>query len=198
MDFEHPPADPLAQFRLWLTDAEGLGLLNPHACTLATVAPDDLPPTRTVLLKGLDERGVTIFTNYESRKARALATHPLASLLFYWDKLARQIRVEGRISKASEAESDAYFAGRPRGSQIGAWASPQSEPIASRAELQAMVGKIKAKYEGGDVPRPPFWGGYRLSLDRIEFWQGKTDRLHDRMVYEPDGDGGWTTTRLGP
>ncbi len=198
MDFEHPPVDPLAQFRIWLTDAEGLGLLNPHACTLATVDPDGMPSSRTVLLKGLDEQGVTIFTNYTSRKARALELHPVASLLFYWDKLARQVRIEGRITRASDEVSDAYFASRPRGSQIGAWASPQSEPIASRAALQALVDEVKAKYEGKDVPRPPFWGGYRISLDRIEFWQGKTDRLHDRVVYEPNEQGGWTTTRLGP
>ena len=198
MDFQHPPDDLLPQIRAWLSDAEGLGLLNPLAGTLATVDPGGMPSSRIVLLKGLDERGVAFYTNYESRKAKAMDEHPVGSLLFYWDKLLRQLRIEGRISRVSEAESDAYFATRPRGSQIGAWASPQSEPLASRAELQALVDEVKAKYEGVDVPRPPFWGGYWLSLDRIEFWQGKTDRLHDRMVYEPNGSGGWTTTRLAP
>lgn len=198
MDFDTPPADPVAQMRQWLDEAGRLGLDNPHAMTLATVDPDGRPSARTVLLKGLADDGVVFFTNRNSRKGAALAAHPHAALLFYWDLPHRQICVEGAVSPLDDAAGDVYFAKRPRGAQIGAWASDQSHPVAGRAALEAKVAEYEKQYEGSDVPRPPHWGGYRVTLEHIEFWQGREDRLHDRVVYTRAADGTWTTQRLSP
>jgi pyridoxamine 5'-phosphate oxidase len=191
-------ADPLAQFQAWFREARESGLRLPEAVVLATAAADGAPSARMVLLKGADERGFSFFTNTESRKARELAANPQAALLFYWDPLGRQLRVEGRAAPVSGEEAAAYFATRPRGSQIAAWASRQSGALEDRDELEAEVQRRAAELEGGDVPLPPWWGGYRLVPERYEFWQHRDDRLHDRLAYEPDGAGGWTIVRLSP
>jgi pyridoxamine 5'-phosphate oxidase len=198
MDFEAPPADPVAQLQAWLRDAEETGLPNPNAMSIATVDPDGRPSVRIVLLKGLDERGAVFYTNRMSRKGHALAAHPRAALGFHWDPLHRQVTIEGAVSPVEDELSDAYFASRPRASQLGAWASAQSEPVESRAVLDAAYEDVSRRYEGGDVPRPPHWGGYRVSLDSVVFWQARAFRLHDRIRYEPDGRGGWTIRRLFP
>jgi pyridoxamine 5'-phosphate oxidase len=188
---------PLAQFRRWLDDAVAAKLVDPTAMTLATVGEDLRPSTRVVLLKGCDERGLVFYTNYRSRKARELAIHPQAALQSYWPDLERVVRIEGRVGKTSEDESDAYYRTRPLDSRIGAWASPQSEVIASRALLVTEAAKVAAKYLL-DPPRPPHWGGYRLVPDRFEFWQGRTSRLHDRLRYSLQADGSWLRERLAP
>ncbi len=198
MDFEHPPVDPVAQVRRWLDEAAATDLVNPHAMVLATVDPDGRPSARTLLMKGFDERGAVFYTNRESRKGAALAAGSGAALLFYWDSLHRQMCIEGSVSRVDDADSDAYFASRPRGAQLGAWASPQSKPVENRAVIEEALAEVTHRYEGGPVPRPPHWGGYRVALGRIEFWQGLIDRLHDRVVYTPDEQGGWTTQRLSP
>lgn len=198
MDFDHPPADPVEACKQWLIEAESLGLMNPNAFTLSTVSGEGRPNSRVILLKDIDTRGAVFYTNRLSRKGRELQDNPRVSLLFYWDKFARQIRIDGTISLVSDEESDAYFATRPRGSQIGAWASKQSEPIATRAELDAAFAAVEKQYEGDTVPRPPHWGGYRVSLETIEIWQGQESRLHDRVEYRADGNGGWTIQRLNP
>jgi pyridoxamine 5'-phosphate oxidase len=200
MDFDHPPADPIALLQRWIVDATELGLPNPNAASLATVDPDGRPSVRTVLMKGLDWRGAVFFTNRQSRKGRALSANPLAALLFFWDSLGRQARIEGDVTPVSEEESDAYFATRPRASQIGAWASRQSQPASGRAELDAAAAEFEKKFANREVPRPPHWGGYRISLNLIEFWQGHVFRLHDRVIYVPDKSlaGGWRTQRLFP
>ena len=198
LDFDNPPADPLPQVRQWLEEAETYGLENPAAMILATVDPDGRPSVRTVLLKGLDDRGAVFYTNRRSRKGRALEGHAHAALLFYFDRPHRQICIEGSVTRIGDAESDAYFATRPRGAQIGAWASEQSQPIESRAALEAAVRAVVERYRSGDVPRPPHWGGYRVRLERIEFWQGRLDRLHDRVVYTRRQDGSWKIERLSP
>jgi len=189
-------ADPIAQFRLWLQQALDAQLPEPNAMTLATVGPDQRPSTRVVLIKGLDERGIVWYTNYESRKGRELAGNPYAALQFHWVELERVVRIEGRVEKADAAESDAYFRTRPLDSRIGAWASPQSEVIASRAVLVANAAKYGAKFML-NPPRPPHWGGYRLVPDRFEFWQGRASRLHDRLRYRLEG-GEWIRERLAP
>jgi pyridoxamine 5'-phosphate oxidase len=188
--------DPLEQFRRWFDEARSAGLMEPNAMALATVDAAGQPAARTVLLKGLDARGLTFFTNLESRKARALAANPKASLLFWWPPQARQVRFEGEIERVEDGEADAYFASRPRGSQIGAWASAQSQVIAGRAALEAAEREIAARFPT-EVPRPPFWGGYRLVPACVEFWQGRLNRLHDRLRYTRRGQG-WTTERLAP
>ena len=198
MDFDHPSADPIAQLNRWLEEAKQTDLRNPHAMSLATIDPDGRPSIRVVLLKGLDVQGAVFYTNRISRKARALESNPRAALLFHWDTLQRQVCIEGRVSVVEDAKCDVYFATRPRSAQIGAWASLQSQPIESRAALLARVAQIERRYEGRDVPRPPHWGGYRVSLDCIEFWQGRPDRLHDRVAYTRADQGGWTTQRLCP
>ena len=189
-------ADPLAQFRRWFDEAREVGLAEPNAMALATVDAAGQPAARTVLLKGLDRRGLTFFTNLESRKARELAANPKAALLFWWQAQARQVRFEGVIEPVEDAEADAYFASRPRGSQIGAWASAQSSVIAGRAALEAAEREIAARFPAA-VPRPPFWGGYRLVPGCVEFWQGRLNRLHDRLRYTRRADG-WTIERLAP
>jgi pyridoxamine 5'-phosphate oxidase len=196
-DFDHPPANPIDLLREWLALAAEVELPNPNAMIAATVDPDGRPSARTVLLKGLDERGIVFYTNRNSRKGKALAGNPNVTLVFHWDVLTRQVIVEGTASIIDDAESDAYFHSRPRNSQLGAWASRQSEPAASRAELDAAFAAVEAQYPD-EIPRPPHWGGYRVSLDRMEFWLGRPFRLHDRIFYVPDGRGGWTSQRLYP
>jgi pyridoxamine 5'-phosphate oxidase len=189
--------DPVVQFRAWFRDALAADLHEPNAMTLATTTPDGGPSARTVLLKGYDERGFVFYTNYEGRKARELEANPLCALLFYWGELERQVRIEGRASRLSGEESDAYFASRPRGSRIGAWASEQSRPVEDRSILEERVRVLEAEYEGREIPRPPFWGGYRIEPETIEFWQGRENRLHDRIVYHRSGRG-WKIVRLQP
>lgn len=189
--------DPIEQFRRWLSDAFDAGLMEPYAMTLATATPEGKPSARIVLLRGLDERGFTFFTNYEGRKAEDIEANPRAALVFYWDVLQRQVRVEGSVTKVPGSESDAYFAGRPRGSRIGAWASRQSRVLESREVLEERVRELEKEYPGEEVPRPPFWGGYRVKPEKIEFWQGRESRLHDRLRYERR-NGGWEITRLQP
>jgi len=198
MHDENLPSDPVRWLKEWLTEAEHIDLPNPGAMTLCTVDPDGRPSARTVLLKGLDERGAVFYTNRLSRKGRALEAHSQAALVFHWDLLLRQVVIEGQVTTVSEEESDAYFATRPRASRLSAWASRQSEPVASRAALDAAAEEMDRRFEGQEVPRPPHWGGYRVSLQRIEFWEGRPFRMHDRIVYIPDGQGGWRRQRLFP
>jgi pyridoxamine 5'-phosphate oxidase len=191
-------ADPLAQFRRWFDDALAGEIYEPNAMALATVAPGGQPSLRMVLLKDFDARGFVFYTNLESRKAVELAGNPQASLLFWWDRLHRQVRVEGPVELVDAAEADAYFASRPYGSRIGAWASPQSRVIAGRAPLEAQEAELRSRFpEGEPVPRPPHWGGYRVLPSALEFWQGRADRLHDRLVYTREG-GEWRIARLAP
>ncbi|HEV2092491.1 MAG TPA: pyridoxamine 5'-phosphate oxidase, partial [Rubrobacter sp.] len=158
---------------------------------------DGRPSARVVLLKGFDGRGFVFYTNYEGRKGRELEENPRAALLFYWGELERQVRVEGSVSRTSEEESDAYYASRPRGSRLGAWASEQSRAVEGREVLEDRIGDLEAEYEGREVPRPPFWGGYRVEPEVVEFWQGRENRLHDRIAYRRE-DGGWKIERLQP
>jgi pyridoxamine 5'-phosphate oxidase len=189
--------DPLALFETWFLAARATGMHHPEAMTLATAGPDGAPAARVVLLRGLDERGFTFFTNYHSRKARELTANPRAALVFYWAVLDRQVRVEGRVEVVSAEESDAYFQNRPRGSQLGAWASPQSEVLPDREVLERRMEEVRRLYGEGEVPRPPHWGGLRVVPEVIEFWQGQPDRLHDRLCYRRAG-GGWLLERLAP
>lgn len=189
--------DPIALFRDWFATAARAGLFMPESMALATASPDGAPSARMVLLKGFDARGFVFFTNYGSRKAEELEANPRAALVLHWPVLERQVRIEGSVARISTEESFAYFRSRPRGSRIGAWASEQSHPLESRAALEARVREFDAKFPGDDVPLPDFWGGYRLAPARIEFWQGKANRLHDRLLYEKDGSG-WKVTRLYP
>ena len=198
MDFDHPPADPIQQIEIWLEEAGETGLPNPTAMALATVDGDGRPSLRMVLMKGLDRRGAVFYTNRQSRKGIELAANPAATGLLHCDPLHRQIAIEGTVTLVDDAESDAYFQTRARESQLGAWASRQSEPVESRAALDAAFAEMDERFAGGPVPRPPDWGGYRLSLDSILFWQARPHRLHDRIVYRPDGRGGWTVQRLFP
>ncbi len=190
--------DPLAMFRRWLHDATAAGLHEPNAMVLATVSSGGAPSSRMVLLKGLDERGFAFFTNYESRKAHDLDANPACALLFPWHGLERQVRVEGTATRLGPEENAVYFGSRPRGSQIGAWASPQSEVVASRAALDERYDAAAARFgDDGDVPLPPHWGGYRVAPEVVELWQGRRGRMHDRIRYRRDGDG-WVTERLAP
>lgn len=189
-------ADPLRQFDRWLGEAIAAQVPEPNAMTLATVGSDMRPSTRVVLVKGYDGRGIVWYTNYDSRKGRQLAGNPYAALQFHWVELERVVRIEGRVEKVSDAESDAYYASRPLDSRIGAWASPQSQVIASRTELVASAARYGAQYLL-NPPRPPHWGGYRLSPDCWEFWQGRKSRLHDRLRYRLDSTG-WVRERLAP
>jgi pyridoxamine 5'-phosphate oxidase len=190
-------ADPLEQFARWFDEARNAPILEPNAMTLATVDAAGQPSARTVLLKAVDRRGVTFYTNLESRKARELAVNARAALLFWWPPQGRQVRFEGEIERVDDAEADAYFATRPRGSQIGAWASAQSTVVADRAALDAAEREMAARFADGPVPRPPFWGGYRLVPTGVEFWQGRINRLHDRLRYTRRGDH-WDLERLAP
>lgn len=192
-------ADPLLQFERWLGEAIAAALPEPNAMTLATVGDGGRPSTRVVLIKGYDAGGIVWYTNFQSRKGRELAASPFAALQFHWVELERVVRIEGRVERVSDAESDAYFATRPLDSRIGAWASPQSEVIASRATLVANAAKFAARYLL-NPPRPPHWGGYRLAPDRWEFWQGRKSRLHDRLCYRRPhaASDAWLRERLAP
>jgi pyridoxamine 5'-phosphate oxidase len=197
LDEQASEQDPLAQFDRWMKQALEGQLPEPNAMTLATVGPDGRPSTRIVLIKGYDARGIVWYTNYDSRKGRELAHTAQAALQFHWVELERVVRIEGRVEKTDDAQSDAYYATRPLDSRIGAWASPQSQVIESRAVLVANAAKFGAQYLL-NPPRPPHWGGYRLVPDRWEFWQGRKSRLHDRLRYRPDDRGGWLRERLAP
>jgi pyridoxamine 5'-phosphate oxidase len=189
--------DPIHLFREWFEEAQRAGLLEPNAMTLATATADGRPSARLVLLKGHGEDGFVFFTNYASRKAAEIESNPQAALVFHWPALLRQVRIEGRIQRVSQAESWDYFRTRHRGSRIGAWASRQSEVLPTRAELERRVGDYTRRFAGTDVPLPDHWGGYRVIPERIEFWQGRASRLHDRVLFERDTRG-WAARRLYP
>ena len=189
--------DPLALFGRWFEDARRSGLFLPESMILATASADGTPSVRTMLLKGFDERGFRFFTNYESRKGRELAENDSAAVVVLWGVLQRQVRVAGRVERLSPAESRDYFATRPRGSQLGAWASNQSSVIPDRASLDASFRQHEERFRGSDVPLPPYWGGYRLVPNSIEFWQGRANRLHDRLLFRREAEG-WSVSRLAP
>jgi pyridoxamine 5'-phosphate oxidase len=189
--------NPIEQFRVWLAAARAAGIYEPEAMTVSTVGADGRPSSRYVLLRGLDERGYCFYTNYRSAKARALDAHPYAALTFGWLQIHRSVRVEGTVERLPEAESDAYFAGRPRAARVGAWASPQSEVVSSREELERAAAAVEQRFAGAEIPRPPHWGGFLVRPERIELWQGRAGRLHDRLRYEREGDG-WRIVRLAP
>ena len=192
-------ADPIRQFQKWFNEAVAAAITEPNAMVLATVDGSGQPSTRVVLLKAVDQRGFSFFTNYESRKGRELAANPRASLTFPWIALERQVCINGSVSKLSREESAAYFKLRPRGSRLGAWASPrQSDVIAGRSVLEERMRQLETRYPGDEVPLPPYWGGYVLAPIEIEFWQGRTSRLHDRLRYCKQADTSWKIERLSP
>ncbi|MEX2526011.1 MAG: pyridoxamine 5'-phosphate oxidase [Gemmatimonadota bacterium] len=192
-------ANPVAQFQLWFQEAEAKsGLEYPNAMTLATVDPEGWPQARIVLLKGVEDGAFVFYTNRESAKGVALAATPRAALVFYWESLARQVRVQGVVSTVTDPVSDGYFSSRPVGSRIGAWASAQSRPLESRAVLESRFRELEARYPDGQIPRPPHWGGYRLEPRMVEFWQEGASRLHDRFQYRARADGQWDVVRLNP
>lgn len=191
-------ADPIEQFREWFENATEAGLPDSNAMSLATVSSDGKPSIRTLLLKDVSSAGFTFFSNYNSRKAKELEGNASAALLFYWPNFERQVRVEGEVQRCSPEVSDAYFASRPRGAQIGAWASAQSEAVGSRTDLEKTQSEIEEKYKDQDIPRPDNWGGYILTPSYFEFWQGRINRLHDRFSYSPNSQGGWDVVRLSP
>ena len=191
-------ADPVDQFRQWFKQACDAGINEPNAMVLATVTPEGAPASRVVLLKAFDARGFTFYTNLQSHKARDLAATPRASATFPWLEFERQVHVVGAIEPVSREETETYFRSRPYLSQLGAWASSQSEPVADRASLEARFEELKREHPEGHVPVPPHWGGLRIKAERIEFWQGRPSRLHDRFVYLKTPQGGWTISRLQP
>jgi pyridoxamine 5'-phosphate oxidase len=197
MDERDLDSDPLRQFELWFGEARDAGIAAPESMTLATAGPDGRPAARMVLLKHADESGFGFHTNYESRKGSELAANPHAALLFYWQLLGRQIRVEGRVERIPGEDSEEYFRTRPLGSRLAAWASPQSRPVADRGELERRYAEAAARFPGEGVPRPPHWGGFRLIADTYEFWEHAENRLHDRIRYQRDGDA-WKRERLAP
>ena len=197
MDARQLDSDPLQQFRLWFAEARDAGVEAPESMALATSTPGGKPSVRMVLLKGADKDGFAFHTNYESRKGSELEANPAAALLFYWQSLGRQVRVEGRVERVPPDESDAYFCTRPLGSRLAAWASPQSRPLADGAELERLYADAVTRFPGDDVPRPPHWGGLRLLPQAYEFWQHAANRLHDRIRYERFGNS-WTRERLAP
>jgi pyridoxamine 5'-phosphate oxidase len=190
--------DPFRQFDKWFTEAQAAKVVEPNAMTLATATRDGRPSARTVLLKGVDGRGFVFYTNYESRKGRELAENPRATLLLPWLALERQVIIEGTISKITREESAAYFHSRPRASQLGAWVSQQSSIITGRTTLEDAMKVLEKKHAGAEVPLPPAWGGYRLTPETVEFWQGRRSRLHDRLRYRRETSGDWTVERLAP
>ena len=198
LDENRIETDPIKQFQLWFDEAIAAKLPMPDAMNLATVTPDCRPTSRMVLLKQVDGYGFVFFTNYESAKSKQLEVNPYAALVFYWPQLERQVRVEGKVTKTSMEESAAYFKTRPRESQIGAWASPQSEVIATRDVLERRAHELAELYCDREIDCPAHWGGFRLTPDRIEFWKGRVGRLHDRILYELQAEGGWTISRLAP
>lgn len=196
---EHCETNPIVQFERWIKDAQAADLKEPNAMTLATATPNGRPSARVVLLKEVSDAGFVFYTNYTSRKARELEANPLAALTFYWPELERQVRVEGRVSRVPRAQSEAYFRIRPKGSRLGAWASHQSEVLPSREPLERRLAQLEELYAGtDDVPTPEFWGGYCLTPDTIEFWEGRPNRLHDRLLYRKSGENAWTIQRLSP
>lgn len=195
---EDADADPIRQFAVWFGEATAAGTRAPEAAAIATATPEGRPSVRMVLVKRWDEDGFVVFTNYESRKGEELAANPFAALLFNWDLLGRQVRIEGPATRTSPDETAAYVRSRPRGSQLSAMASPQSRPVPSRDALEASVAALAARYEAKDLPVPGNWGGFRVDPQSIEFWQHREDRLHDRIRYRRRQDGGWTRDRLAP
>lgn len=189
--------DPIVQWTRWYEQAASAGVAEPNAMSLATIDAAGAPDSRVVLARGADQRGFVFYSNFMSAKGQQLGANPVASAVFAWLDLHRQVRVRGTVSRVDDSESDAYFASRPRGSQLGAWASPQSQPIADRSQLERMVADRTKEFEGREVPRPEYWGGWLLSPISMEFWQGRPSRLHDRFRYDRI-DGGWAITRLAP
>ena len=191
-------ADPFAQFQHWLDDVQAANVSDWQAMSLATATRDGQPSVRIVYLRGWDERGFLFYTNFDSRKGHELVENPQAAAVLHWKELERQVRIEGAVVRACDAESDAYFAGRPRESCIGAWASSQSQPLADRATLERLTAEFEAKFAGGPIPRPPNWGGFRIVPDSVEFWQGGVARLHDRLIYRCQSSGTWSIERRFP
>lgn len=190
-------ADPVEQFRAWFADARAAGVHEPEAMVVSTASPDGVPSARVVLMRGVDDAGFRFFTNYESRKGRELDANPRACATFHWHPPGRQVRVEGTVARLPREESERYFAARPRGHQVGAWASRQGAVIDGREALEGAYAGAARRFQGGPVPLPPYWGGYVLRPDVVEFWEGRTDRLHDRVMYLRGGDG-WSRARLSP
>lgn len=197
LDVADLAADPIAMFGRWFAEITAAGLTEPNAMVLSTVSADGSPSSRTVLLKGYDQDGFVFYTNYASAKGADLAADPRCSLLFGWYPLQRQVRIDGRAERVPRAETAAYFATRPRGSQLGAWASAQSTVVDSRADLDAAYAEVERRFGDDEIPVPPNWGGYRVRPDRVEFWQGRRSRMHDRLAYQLSG-GGWDVVRLAP
>jgi len=189
--------DPIKQFQRWFAEVQAAGIVEPTAMVLATADRQGRPSARTVLLKSVDRRGFVFYTNYESRKGRDLAENPRAALVFNWPQLRRQVCIEGSVTKVSREESEAYFRTRPRGHQLGAWASRQSSVVSGREELDRRLAELELEYRGKEIPLPPYWGGYLVAPERIEFWQGRANRMHDRLVYRRQGEG-WVVERLSP
>lgn len=191
-------AHPVAQFERWFADAVDAAIPEPNAMALATVGAGGRPACRIVLLKGVDREGFVFYTNYESRKGAELDAHPHAALTFWWPPLERQVRIEGTVERVSAGEADEYFASRPLGNRVGAWASDQSRVVPDREALEARAAEVARSFADGVVPRPEHWGGYRLRPEAVEFWQGRANRLHDRLLYLPSPEGGWRLERLAP